>query len=245
MVTRWFLLAKLPASMQSTSMNSEVKSQHVIEVVSDTICPWCYIGLARLEKALAHLSEDQDKFLVRHVPFQLNPDMPIEGLDRRAYRSRKFGTWERSQQMDAQVAEAGRQEGLLFNHEAIERTPNTLPSHVLIHLAEKDGVQEQVIDALFRGYFTEGRDIGSHEVLAELGRSAGMQRAQLKDALRDPAVRATVRSEADRATRNGISGVPTFILDGTPLFSGAQPPATMVAAIEGRLQKRGSKGLAT
>lgn len=224
-------------------MNSEAKSQHVIEVVSDTICPWCYIGLARLKKALAHLSENHDEFLVRHVPFQLNPNMPIEGLDRKAYRSRKFGSWERSQQMDAQVADAGRQEGLLFNHEAIERTPNTLPSHVLIHLAEEDGVQEQVVGALFRGYFTEGRDIGSPEVLAELGRSAGMQQVQIEDGLRDPAVRATVRSEADRATRSGVSGVPTFILDGTPLFSGAQPPTTMVATIEGQL--RGSRGLAT
>src|ERR1700732_3554952 len=128
-----------------------------VDVISDVICPWCYIGKRRLEEAVAAFGREQVR--VRWHPFQLNPRMPKEGVNRREYRTAKFGSWERSLALDAQVAAAGRAEGIPFAHEKIERTPNTLDAHRLIWLAEKEGVQNAVVEALFRAYFTEGRDI--------------------------------------------------------------------------------------
>lgn len=216
-------------------MNAHPTPQHTIEIVSDTICPWCYVGLTRFQSARDQLSSSGASFVVRHVPFQLNPDMPNEGLDRKVYRSRKFGSWERSLALDAQVEDAARQDGLAMNHELMARTPNTLASHVLIHLAEEQGVQDAVVEAVFRAYFTEGRDIGSLEVLAQIGRQAGVRRADLEQALADPVLRAAVAGEADRVSRDGVASVPTFFLDGALLFSGAQPASVIAALLEEQL----------
>lgn len=127
-----------------------------VDVISDVVCPWCYVGKRRLEKAIAALDR---QVKVRWLPFQLNPTMPKEGISRREYRTRKFGSWERSLELDAQVAAAGKAEGIHFAFERIERTPNTLDAHRLIWLADQQGVQDAVVEALFRAYFTEGRDI--------------------------------------------------------------------------------------
>src|SRR5947209_17108367 len=123
-----------------------------VDVISDVICPWCYIGKRRLEKAVAALDLQVE---VRWLPFQLNPAMPKEGVSRREYRTRKFGSWERSLELDARVVAVGEAEGISFALDRIERTPNTLDAHRLIWLAGEQGIQDAVVEALFRAYFIE------------------------------------------------------------------------------------------
>src|SRR5579871_4952132 len=131
-----------------------------VDVISDVICPWCYIGKRRLERAVTALDR-QHEVRVRWLPFQLNPTMPREGIGRREYRTRKFGNWERSLELDARVAAVGEAEGIQFAFDRIERTPNTLDAHRLIWLADKEGIQDAVVEALFRAYFRDGRDISN------------------------------------------------------------------------------------
>ena len=146
-----------------------------IDVISDVICPWCFIGKRRLEKAIAALDR-QHEVRVRWLPFQLNPTMPTEGISRKEYRIRKFGSWERSQELDAGVVAAGQTEGIHFAFERIERTPNTVDAHRLIWLADKEGVQDAVMEALFRAYFTEGRDISNRPALIDVVADPGLDR---------------------------------------------------------------------
>jgi predicted DsbA family dithiol-disulfide isomerase len=142
----------------------------LVDVISDVICPWCYIGKRRLEKAIAALD---GPVKVRWLPFQLNAAMPKEGVSRREYRTKKFGSWERSQELDTRVVAVGEAEGIHFAFDQIERTPTTLDAHRLIGLAGRQGVQEAVVEALFRAYFTKGRDINNDhtplDVVAETG----------------------------------------------------------------------------
>ena len=147
--------------------------------------------------------------------------MPKAGVDRRAYRSAKFGSWQRSQALDAQVAAAGRSEGLVFNHDKMERTPNTIDAHRLIWSAGQQGKQHDVVEGLFAAYFNEGRDIGDPAVLADIGASAGLDRAGILAMLASNEGQAEVRSEIQRAVDLQVSGVPTVLVDGIPLFSGA------------------------
>ncbi|WP_198371878.1 DsbA family oxidoreductase [Roseomonas rosulenta] len=198
-----------------------------LEIVSDAICPWCWIGKAHLDGALALLAEEGLVFEIGWLPYQLNPDMPAEGVDRRAYRTEKFGSWERSQQLDAQVADAGRVAGLAFRHDLMARTPNTVEAHRLIRLAGADGVQHAAMDRVFRAYFQEGQDIGSRAVLAALGAEAGMAEATLAAFLAGDAARAEVVAESRALAQAGISGVPSFLLDRHLLFSGAMPAERM------------------
>src|SRR5579872_594729 len=145
-----------------------------IDIVSDAICPWCYIGKRQLERALATLSEEGLHFSVHWNPFQLNPDMPKEGRDRAAYRAMKFGSAEKSRQIDERVGTAAAGVDLAFRQDLMLRTPNTLDAHRLIWLAGKEGVQDAVVEALFAAYFTQGRDIGETAVLADCAAEAGM-----------------------------------------------------------------------
>jgi predicted DsbA family dithiol-disulfide isomerase len=144
-----------------------------VDVISDVICPWCSIGKRRLEKAVAAFG---GPVRVRWLPFQLNPTMPKEGASRKEYRTRKFGSWERSLELDARVVAVGEGEGIHFAFDRIERTPNTLDTHRLIWLAGKEGVQDAVVEALFRAYFTEGRDISNHQTLLDMVAEAGLDR---------------------------------------------------------------------
>ena len=147
-----------------------------IDIISDVICPWCYIGKRRLEKAIA---AQQHEVRVRWLPFQLNPTMPKEGVSRKEYRTKKFGSWERSLELDAQIAAAGKTEGIVFASDRIERTPSTLDAHRLIWLADKEGVQDAVVEALFRAYFTEGRDISNRQTLIiDVVAEAGLDRGK-------------------------------------------------------------------
>jgi predicted DsbA family dithiol-disulfide isomerase len=205
-----------------------------LDIVSDTICPWCYVGKRRLAQALPLLAAEGLSFGVRWRPFQLNPDLPKEGLDRRSYRSRKFGSWEKSQALDKQVAEAGRTEGIVFRHDLMTRTPNTLASHALIRLAHTVGgqaLQERVVEALFAAYFTQGRDIGDPDVLADIGEAVGLDRNRVLALLSDSASATAVVDDERLARDLGLTGVPSFVLEGHPLFSGAQPVAIMVRAL--------------
>jgi predicted DsbA family dithiol-disulfide isomerase len=201
-----------------------------IEVISDAICPWCWIAKRRLESAIAALAPDVTAS-VTWRPFELNPEMPKAGVDRRAYRSAKFGSWQHSQALDAQVATAGRSEGLVFNHDKMDRTPNTVDAHRLIRLAGQQGKQNEVVEGLFAAYFNEGRDVGDPAVLADVGATAGLDRARILVMLASDEGQAEVRSELQRAVNLRVSGVPTVLVDGVPLFSGAIRADLMEAAL--------------
>ena len=209
-----------PAALDHLGPASGAKATLAIEVISDAICPWCWVAKRRLDRAIAALAPDVTAS-VTWRPFELNPEMPKAGADRRAYRSAKFGSWQRSQALDAQVAAAGRSDGLVFNHDKMERTPKTVDAHRLIRMAGQQGKQDDVVEGLFTAYFNEGRDVGDPTVLADVGASAGLNRAGILAVLASDEELAEVRSELQRAVNLRVSGVPTVLVDGIPLFSGA------------------------
>jgi predicted DsbA family dithiol-disulfide isomerase len=199
-----------------------------IDVISDAICPWCWIGKAHLDAALEELRGEGLEFQVRWRPFQLNPDMPEEGVARAEYRAQKFGSLERSRQLDAQVAEAGRAAGVEFRHDLMARTPNTVAAHRVIRAAEEADVQEAVVAALFRAYFHDGRDIGDAATLDAIAAEAGLPGVAAM--LAGEEHRDAVLAEDMAARRGGISGVPSFLMDRHLLFSGAMPGPRMAEA---------------
>jgi predicted DsbA family dithiol-disulfide isomerase len=203
---------------------------HDLTIVSDVICPWCFVAKRNLDKALEIAGPDL-RMKIAWRPFELNPGMPKEGMDRREYRSRKFGSWAHSQALDAQVAEAGKLAGLTLRHDLMARTPNTFNAHRLIWLAGKEGVQDWMVEALFRAYFTEGRDVGDTTVLIDIAAEVGIAEDRARAFLESSEATGEIRLEIERAQAGGFSSVPTFILDGEALFSGAQKPATMAARL--------------
>ena len=210
--------------------DTDARSVHELTIVSDVICPWCFVAKKNLEKAL-ELAGPSLALAITWRPFELNPEMPKEGLNRREYRSRKFGSWEQSQTLDAQVASAGKLAGITFHHDLMERTPNTFNAHRLIWLAGEEGMQDAVVEALFRSYFVEGRDVGDTKVLAEIAKQAGLSDTVIAAFMEGTAGAEEVRLDAKKAKMGGISGVPTFILDGEELFSGAIKPEHMAARL--------------
>ena len=205
-----------------------------LDIVSDTICPWCFVGKRHLEAALPVLAAEGLTFGVTWRPFQLNPDMPVGGVERRAYRTAKFGSWERSLALDAQLAQVGRRAGLAFRHDLMQRTPNTVASHVLVAYAHEAGgaaMQDRVVEALFAAYFTQGADSGDHRVLAVIAPPSGLTRARVDTALADPGRVAAIVQEEGELRRQDFGGVPSFVLEGYFLFSGAQPVEAMVTAL--------------
>jgi predicted DsbA family dithiol-disulfide isomerase len=158
-----------------------------IDVVSDAICPWCWVGKRNLDGALAILAAEGEHFAVHWRPYQLNPEMPREGVERAAYRAAKFGSLERSRDADARVAQAGAAAGLAFRHDLMQRTPNTIDAHRLIRMAGEAGCQDAVVERLFRAYFQEGRDVGAQAALAELAGEAGLDPAAVAAMLASPA----------------------------------------------------------
>ena len=195
-----------------------------IEVASDVICPWCYIGKRRLEKALA-LVEGEVEPRVEWLPFQLNPAMPPEGVARAEYRRAKFGSPERARELDARVASEGAGEGIRFAFDRMQRTPNTLAAHRLIDVAQRAERADSVVNALFRAYFEEARDIGDETVLAGIAADCGI--ADWPRAA-DPQ---RVAGLEEQVREWGISGVPTFIFERRSGISGAYPPEELAAAI--------------
>lgn len=194
-----------------------------IEVYSDTICPWCYVGLARLQEALA--ARPGLPVELGWLPFELNPDLPPEGEDRRAYMLRRFGDVNRFAAGQQQLLDAGRPLGIDFQFDKVTRAPNTRRSHALIGWAgaQGGGRQTQVKQRVLAAHFTEGRDIADPLVLADLAVDCGLDRAAALQAIADPARHAEVEALEAQAQGWGISGVPTFIFDRRYAFSGAQP----------------------
>jgi predicted DsbA family dithiol-disulfide isomerase len=198
-----------------------------IDVISDAICPWCYIGKRHLERALDILAEHHCKITVAWHPFQLNPDMPAEGVEREKYRLAKFGSAERSRQIDQRLTEAAATVGLEFHLDRIIRTPNTVNAHRLIRFAGQKGVQDAVVEELFDGYFCKGADIGDSKILADLGAEAGLDRPEVLAMLAGDEGRKEVLAGDQMARNAGIQGVPSFALQGHVLFSGAVPAEEM------------------
>jgi predicted DsbA family dithiol-disulfide isomerase len=201
-----------------------------IDIVSDAICPWCYVGKRHLEAALAELAAEGLHFSVHWNPFQLNPEMPKEGVARAAYRAAKFGSAERAREIDARVAGAADAAGLSFRQDLMLRTPNTIDAHRLIWFAGEHDRQDATMEAVFRAYFIEGKDIGDTAVLADCAAAAGLDRATTLSFLASGVADAEMRA-ADRAAREaGVNGVPSFFLDGYNLFSGAMQATQMAEA---------------
>jgi predicted DsbA family dithiol-disulfide isomerase len=203
----------------------------IIDVTSDVICPWCYVGKRRLEKAVTALAGRGD-VRVRWHPFQLNPRMPKEGMNRREYRTAKFGSWERSLALDAQVTEVGRAEGIAFAFDKAERTPNTLDSHRLILLADQENVQDAVVEALFRAYFTEGRDMSHTPTLLEVVAGAGLDRSRAEAMLRGDDGIEAIRESEQEAQASGVQSVPFVLINKQIALSGAQNPSVFLAAFD-------------
>jgi predicted DsbA family dithiol-disulfide isomerase len=193
-----------------------------VDVVSDVVCPWCYIGKRQLEQAIARLPEAQ-RPVVRWHPFQLNPDLPREGIDRRSYLEAKFGGAARAAQIYERVRAAGRGAGLELAIDRIERQPNTLDAHRLIAWAQADGTRDAgaLVEALFRAYFVEGRPIGGHEALARIAGEAGWDERAALELLGSDTGLAEIQAMDRHAREMGITGVPFFVLDGKVGVSGA------------------------
>lgn len=202
-----------------------------IDIVSDAICPWCYIGKRQLERALATLAQEGLHFSVHWNPFQLNPDMPKEGRDRASYRAQKFGSAEKAAELDRRITDAAGGVGLAFRPDLMNRTPNTIDAHRLIWFAGQKGAQDAAMEAVFKAYFVEGRDIGDAAVLAGCAAEAGLNPAEVASFLAGDLADQEMRAADQAAREAGVSGVPSFFLDGYGLFSGAMPAETMAAAL--------------
>lgn len=206
-----------------------------IDVVSDVVCPWCYIGKRRLEDALAQLrAADPDlPVQVRWHPFQLNPDLPPEGKDRRHYLEQKFGGPARAKEIYARIAAAGATVGIPFAFDAIERQPNTLDAHRLLAWAQSrhEGDADVLVELLFKAYFIDGLYLGDHEVLVARAEAAGYDAADARAFLASGALVSDTAGADRRAREMGVSGVPFFIFDGKTAVSGAQEAAILLDAI--------------
>ncbi|MFQ5622894.1 MAG: DsbA family protein [Paracoccaceae bacterium] len=191
-----------------------------LDIISDPICPWCYIGKANLDRALE--GNPDHPFLITWHPFQLNPDMPAGGVDRRAYLEAKFGK-DQAGHFYARIEEAARSAGLDVDFSKISRTPNTVDPHRLIHWGRLEGRQTLVVSQLFHRYFRNGDDISDHAVLLEVARTVGMDTELVRRLLASDADVAEVREEDSRARRMGVNGVPVFVIGGRQAVTGAQP----------------------
>ena len=202
-----------------------------IDIFSDTICPWCYIGKKRFEKALVQRSGlDLD---IHWRAFQLNPDMPDAGMDRKHYVETKFGGPERAREVYARVAAAGAGEDIAFNFAGIVRTPNTVASHRLIrHADDQPGGQDAVVDALFEAYFIRGEDIGDIEVLVAAAQQANLDPHAVREFLHGDEHAHAVLAEDARARQLGIQGVPFFVVNNKYGISGAQSPEVFLQVFD-------------
>ncbi len=201
-----------------------------LDILSDPICPWCYIGKAGLDQALA--ARPDHPLEVTWHPFQLNPDMPSEGMDRDAYLSAKFGGAEGAASVYDRIAQTAKDAGLPADLNGIARTPNTVDAHRLIHWAGIEGHQNAVVDALFAAYFVEGRDIGDPDVLADIADAAGLDAALIRRLLASDADAEDIRARDKAAREMGVTGVPTFILGDRHAVPGAQPTELWLQVID-------------
>jgi predicted DsbA family dithiol-disulfide isomerase len=209
-----------------------------IDIISDVVCPWCYLGKARLEAALKDLPEVEADIHWR--PYQIDPTIPRTGVDRKAYMEAKFGPGPGLSEAHARLSAFGSELGLAFAFDAIKISPNTMNAHRLIRWAAQagPGIQNKAVDLLFKAYFEDGKDIGDTTVLVEIATSAGMDGAIVTTLLPTDAEEAGVIGEIAQAKQLGISGVPCFIIDQKYAVSGAQTPDLLADAIRNALVQR-------
>ncbi|MFN4339083.1 DsbA family oxidoreductase [Parvibaculum sp.] len=196
-----------------------------LDVVSDTVCPWCYIGKKRLDQALAIHGGEGITLVWRS--FQLDASIPPGGVDRKAYLEKKFGA-ERAKDVGNTIREFGHAVGIDFRFDLIEKSPNTMDSHRLIRWAGTAGCQNEMVDSLFRRYFEQGQDIGSHDVLIDAADEVGMDTDIVRDLLSKDADRDLIAREDAMAREIGIQGVPSFVINSQWVVTGAQEPETLV-----------------
>lgn len=201
-----------------------------IDIVSDTVCPWCFIGKRRIAKAMA--MRPGIDFKVQWRPYRLDPNIPKEGVDRRAYLKAKFGDSSRTNSMGDTIRAEGARDGIAFAFDRIARSPNTLDSHRLIRWAGSAGIQDDIVERLFNAYFIDGRDIGDREVLVDVAREAGMDTEIVSGLLAESADASLIEREDALAHEMGISGVPTFIFENRFMLSGAREPEVLVRVID-------------
>jgi predicted DsbA family dithiol-disulfide isomerase len=192
-----------------------------LQIVSDVICPWCFIGKRSLDKAINILAEQGIDVQIDWLPYQLNPEMPAAGMDRKEFRSKRFG-WDTALAMDARAVDAGRRVGAEFNYQIQTRTPNTVAAHALVKLARSEGgaeLQARVVEGLFAGYFTHGKDTGDHDTLEQIAVAAGMAPGAVQRSLSG---HADIRKLDAKVKSMGLNGVPSYLVDGRLFFSGSQ-----------------------
>jgi predicted DsbA family dithiol-disulfide isomerase len=204
-----------------------------VDVVSDVVCPWCYIGKRRLAAALARVAAEWPgiEFQVSWHPFELNPELSASGVDRQHYLADKFGGAERVAAIEARVAAAGATVGIPFAFDSIARQPNTLDAHRLVHWAQRQGAADALVEALFRAHFIDGRYVGDPEVLADVAAAAGFERAAARAMLAGDAGVAEVRSLEARIRELGVDSVPFFIFDSRSAVAGAQEPDALADVV--------------
>ncbi|PTW61022.1 putative DsbA family dithiol-disulfide isomerase [Breoghania corrubedonensis] len=199
-----------------------------IDVISDIMCPWCFIGKRRLEEACALTGVPVD---IRWRPFQLDANLPADGKDRTLYLHEKFGGAERAKAICARISSVGRESGIEFAFDSITRSPNTLDCHRLVRWAQHDGAQDALVERLFAAYFLEGVDLTLRDNLIALAGDVGMDARLVAELLDSDADVAETQAEIETAQRIGVTGVPCFIIDGKYALMGAQTPENLAAAI--------------
>lgn len=207
--------------------------EHItIDVVSDVVCPWCYLGKARLELAIAEV-QDEVGVDINWRPYRLNPDYPPGGVDQKAALAAKLGGEERVASAHKMLTDLGREVGIAFNFDAIKIGPNTLDAHRLIHWAvtEDREKQDRIVDALFKANFEEGRNVGDHSVLLDIAEKAGLDRTVIAALLASDADGDLIVAEIEAAQKMGVTGVPFFIFDQQYAVSGAQAPDVIASAL--------------
>lgn len=207
--------------------------EHItIDVVSDVVCPWCYLGKARLELAIAEV-QDEVGVDINWRPYRLNPDYPPEGVDQKAALAAKLGGEERVASAHKMLTGLGREVGIAFNFDAIKIGPNTLDAHRLIHWAvtEDREKQDRIVDALFKANFEEGKNVGDHSVLLDIAEKAGLDRTVIAALLASDADGDLIVAEIEAAQKMGVTGVPFFIFDQQYAVSGAQTPDVIASAL--------------
>ena len=211
-----------------------------IDIISDPICPWCYIGKTRLDRALE--LNPTHNFIIEWHPFQLNPTMPKDGMDRREYLEAKFGGQKEAIEVYSNIDKTATENGLSLNFGGIKRTPNTIDAHRLIHWAGIEGRQNSIIDRLFKAYFQEGRDISEHSVLTRIASAAGMDQDVVRNLLKSDADKEDIKARDTDARKRGIQGVPAFVVANEYVIQGAQTIDiwdNIIKEIQGVISKNG------
>ena len=223
-----------PLETPASPDSSESPKGYTIDVVSDVVCPWCYIGKRKLEAALAMPeAKALGPVTVRWHPFQLNPDLPAQGISRQQYLADKFGGAERAEQIYERVRAAGKAAGLQLNIDEIELQPNTLAAHALLAFAqEKQGDASTVKEAILKAYFVDGHFIGDVEVLCDIAQGCGLDPDGARAYINEPSTLQKVSQADARARAQGIQGVPFFIFNGKTAVSGAHDPQVLMQAMQ-------------